>query len=153
GVEMVEIAEELVEAIHGRQRVVAVADVILAKLPGRVTELLEQAADRRITLAHSHRSPGKSNLRQSGPDSMLPGQERRSTCGAGLLAIVMQESDPLAGDPVDIGRLIAHETAGIGADIGDADIVAEDDENVRLAVAGRWRCGGSRRRGLLVLAK
>src|SRR6476620_2511776 len=40
GVEMVEIAEELVEAVHGRQRLVAVADMVLAELPGGVTEVL-----------------------------------------------------------------------------------------------------------------
>ena len=40
GVEMVEIAEELVEAVHGRQRLVAVADMVLAELSGGVAEIL-----------------------------------------------------------------------------------------------------------------
>ena len=36
GVEVVEVAEELVEAVRGRQELVAVAEVVLAELPGRV---------------------------------------------------------------------------------------------------------------------
>ena len=46
GVEVVEVAEELVEAVDRRQRLVAVADVVLAELAGRVAEALEQPADR-----------------------------------------------------------------------------------------------------------
>ena len=46
GVEVVEVAEELVEAVDGGQRRVAVADVVLAELAGGVAEALQQAADR-----------------------------------------------------------------------------------------------------------
>ena len=35
-VEVVEVAEELVEAVHGRQELVAVAQVVLAELAGGV---------------------------------------------------------------------------------------------------------------------
>ena len=42
GVQVVEIAEEFVEAVVGRQHVVAVAEVVLAELPGRVTLSLQQ---------------------------------------------------------------------------------------------------------------
>ena len=36
GVEVVEVAEELVEAVHGGQELVAVAEVVLAELAGGV---------------------------------------------------------------------------------------------------------------------
>ena len=48
GVEVVEVAEELVEAVHGRQELVQVAEVVLAELPGRVAERLQQLGDRRV---------------------------------------------------------------------------------------------------------
>ena len=51
GVEVIEIAEELVEAVHRRQRLVAVADVVLAELSGGIAEVLQQAADRGVELA------------------------------------------------------------------------------------------------------
>ena len=76
GVEMIEIAEELVEAVHGRQRLVSITDMILAELPRGVAEVLEQAADRRIELAHAHRRAGKADLGQSGANTMLTGEKR-----------------------------------------------------------------------------
>ena len=93
GIEMIEVAEELVEAVHGRQRLVAVADMVLAELPGGVAEVLQQAADRRVQLAHAHRRAGKADLGQAGADAVLPGEERRAARGAGLLAVVVQELD------------------------------------------------------------
>ena len=42
GVEVVEVAEELVEAVIGRQHVVEVAEVVLAELPGGVALVLQQ---------------------------------------------------------------------------------------------------------------
>jgi hypothetical protein len=48
GVEVMEVAEELVEDVHGRQVLVAVAQGILAELPGRVAETLQEFGDARI---------------------------------------------------------------------------------------------------------
>jgi hypothetical protein len=44
GVQVVEVAEELVEAVVGRQVLVAVAEVVLAELAGHVAVRLEQPA-------------------------------------------------------------------------------------------------------------
>ena len=48
GVEVIEIAEELVEAVNGRQEFVAVAEMILAELAGGVTLRLEQIGNGRV---------------------------------------------------------------------------------------------------------
>jgi hypothetical protein len=48
GVQVVEVAVELVEAVRGGQVLVQVAEVILAELPRRVAEWLEQLGDRRV---------------------------------------------------------------------------------------------------------
>jgi hypothetical protein len=48
GVQVVEVTEELVEAVRGGQVLVQVAEVILAELPRRVAEWLEQLGDRRV---------------------------------------------------------------------------------------------------------
>ena len=50
-VEVVEIAVELVEAVIGRQELVLVAKMVLAELPGRVTERLQHLGDCWILLA------------------------------------------------------------------------------------------------------
>src|SRR6478735_8603566 len=50
GVEVIEVAEERVEAVHGRQELVAVAEMVLAELAGRVALRLEQLGNRRVLL-------------------------------------------------------------------------------------------------------
>src|SRR6201999_1125195 len=90
-VQMVKIAEELIEAVHGRQRLVAIADMVLAELPRGIAEILEQAADRGIELAHAHRRTGEADLGETGANAVLTGQEGRAAGRARLLAIVMLE--------------------------------------------------------------
>ena len=48
GVEVIEIAEELVEAVHRRQMLVAVAEMVLAELAGGVAEILQELPDGRV---------------------------------------------------------------------------------------------------------
>ena len=48
GVQVVEVPEELVEAVHRRQELVLVPEVVLAELAGRIAVLLEQLGDGRI---------------------------------------------------------------------------------------------------------
>jgi hypothetical protein len=50
GVEVIEVAEEHVEAVHGRQELVAVAEMVLAELSGHVSLRLEQLGNRRVLL-------------------------------------------------------------------------------------------------------
>ena len=50
GVQVIEVAEELVEAVNGRQEFVAVAEMVLAELAGRVALRLEQLGNGRILL-------------------------------------------------------------------------------------------------------
>ena len=140
GVEMVEVAEELVEPVDRRQRLVAVADVVLAELARGVAEVLEQAADGGIELAHAHRRAREAHLGKAGANAMLAGEERRAAGGARLLAVVVEEPDALSRDAVDVGRFVAHQPVAVGADVGDADVVAEDDEDVGLAPTRRRFC-------------
>ena len=44
-VEVIEVAEELVEAVHRRQELVQVAEVVLAELAGGVAHALERGGD------------------------------------------------------------------------------------------------------------
>ena len=48
GVQVVEIAEELVEAMHGGQVLVEIAEMVLAELPGRIAQGLQQISYGRI---------------------------------------------------------------------------------------------------------
>ena len=61
-----------------------------------------------------------------------------------LLAVIVGEQRALVGDAVDVGRAVAHHAAVVGADVPVADVVAHDDEDVRLwpAVPVRLRLRG-----------
>jgi xanthosine utilization system XapX-like protein len=50
GVQVIEVAVELVEPVHGRQELVAVAQVVLAELPGRVAKGLQDLGQRGVFL-------------------------------------------------------------------------------------------------------
>ena len=62
GVQVVEVAEELVEAVRRRQVLVAVAEVVLPELPGRVPERLQQLCDRRVLGLQPCSAPGSPTL-------------------------------------------------------------------------------------------
>ena len=50
GVQVIEIAEELIEAVHGRQELVAVAEMVLAELRRGITLWLEQLGNGRVLI-------------------------------------------------------------------------------------------------------
>ena len=73
GIEMVEIAEELVETMNGRQKLVAVTEMVLAELSGHIAERLEQISERRILLRQSLLSPPAAQLSE---DRCASGSDR-----------------------------------------------------------------------------
>ncbi len=131
GVEVVEVAEELVEAVHRRQELVAVAEVVLAELAGGVAEVLQGRGDRRVLGTQADVGAREAHLRQPGAVGVLAGDERRPSRRAGLLAVVVGEPDALVGDPVDVRGAVSHEAVGVAAEVADPDVVAPDDEDVR----------------------
>ena len=44
--------------------------------------------------------------------------------GAGLLAVVVEKPCAFFGYPVDVGCSVPHQAIAIGANIGDADVIA-----------------------------
>ena len=138
---MVEVAEELVEAVHRRQELVAVAEVVLAELAGRIALRLQDVGDGRVLLRQAFRRAGQADLEQAGADRRLAGDEGGAARRAGLLAVIVGEDRAFAGDAVDVGRAVAHHAAIVGADVPQPDVVAHDDQDVGLC----RRCLGKRR--------
>ncbi len=135
-VQVIEVAEEFIEAVLGRQIFVAVAKMILAELTGGIAERLESLGNRDVAILEADRRPGNADLAEAGAQTDLPGDERGSPRRAAVLRIIVGKHHAFVGDAVDVRRLVAHQAAGIGADVRLADVVAEDDENIRLC--GVW---------------
>ncbi len=95
------------------------------------------------------RRAGNADLAQAGAQADLPGDEGGAPRRAAVLGIIVREHHAFLGDAVDVGRPVAHDAQGIGADIGLADVVAEDDQDVRL---GRVRVAALLRLSSLAVA-
>ena len=133
GVEVIKIAEELIEAVHRRQVLVAVAQVVLAELAGGVAERLHDIGDAGIERPEPEFGARQADLGQAGADRRLPGDESGAAGGAALLAIPVGEDRAFFADAVDVGRAVAHDAHVVGADVEPADVVAHDEQDVRLA--------------------
>jgi hypothetical protein len=132
GVQVVEVAEELVEAVHRRQVLVPVGKVVLAELAGGVALLVEERRDGHDLVRHADRRGGNADLREPGPVDALPSDERRPAGGARLLAVRVGEHHAFPRDPVDVRRAVAHQAMRVAGEVGDADVVTPDHQDVRL---------------------
>jgi len=104
--------------------------VVLAELAGGVAKRLEQLSDGGIFLLQAHGGAGHADLGEARADRVLPRDETGAASGAALLGIVVGEGDAFLGDAVDVGRLVAHQAHAEMADVGDADIIAPQDQDV-----------------------
>ena len=135
GVEVVQVAEELVEAVIGRQHMVQVAEVVLAELPCGVPLLLEQRRDRHELVGHADRCAREADLREAGAVAALPGDERRPSRGARLFSVAVGEQHAFLRQTVDVRRPVPHQPLAVAAQVADPDVVSPDHQDVRLLIA------------------
>ena len=133
GVEVIENAKELIKTVRGGQVLIAVAQVILAKLAGGVAERLKQVRQRGVQLRQALFAAGYADGGQTHADRILSRDKRRASRSAGGLGVVIHEDHPFLADAVDVRRAAAHHAAMVGTDIPDADVVAPNDQDVGLA--------------------
>src|SRR5262249_2366720 len=108
GIEVVEVAEKLVEAMRCGEKLVLVAQMVLAELAGGVAQRLQQFGDGWILRPNSDIGPGHPDLCQAGADWVLPGDERSPAGGTTLLAVIVGEGRTLMSDPSNVGGSVAH---------------------------------------------
>ena len=157
GVEVVQVAEELIEPVNGRQKLVAVAEVVLSELARSIAKRLEQFGDRRVLRLQADGCPGHSDFCQAGADRVLAGDEAGAPGRAALLRVIVGEEAAFVGDAVDVRGAVPHHPVAELADVPDADIVTPEDQDIGLfvrhfyrlsymcclgglAYQARWRC-------------
>ena len=89
---------------------VAVTQMILAKLAGGITFALEQACDGRVFFIHTLFSARQADFTKPGAEYTLSGNKRRPACRAALLTVIVGKHHTFVGDPVNIGCLVTHQT-------------------------------------------
>ena len=117
--------------MDGGEEFVAVAQVVLAELGRGVAYGLEDLRNRRIALLDAPGGTGNADGGHAGADGQLPHDKGGATGGAAWLAIVVGEDDAFFGDSVDVGG-VTHHPVGVSADVPHADVVAKDDDDLRL---------------------
>ena len=125
-VQMVQVTEKFVEAVHRWQELVQVTQVVLAKLPGFIAERLEHGGQRYGLIGYPDVCAGLANRRQSGADRQLAGDEVGTPGCAARLGVIIGEHHTLRGEAVEVWGLARHDAAAVGTDIEPADIVAHD---------------------------
>jgi hypothetical protein len=122
---------------------ISIAEVVLAELAGGVALGLEQLGDGHIAGLQALRGAGHADLGVARAQTALAGNERGAPRRAALLGVVVRENHAFLGEPVNVGCSEAHQSHRIGADVGLADVVAPDDDDVGFLVL-RLRVGSGK---------
>src|SRR6266481_3278576 len=112
--------------------------MVLAELANRIAMRLEQLGHGRILRAQTDVGSGHTDLGEARTDRILASDERGSARRAALLSVVVGEGDAFVGHTVDVGRAVAHLSAAVVADVPPADVIALEDEDVRLALLSHF---------------
>ncbi len=145
-------AEVAVKAHIVGQRGAAVAEVPLAHHAGGVTRGLEQVRQRDLLRRQAHMAVGiEQRMEDIVPDAAggedQVGQPRPRRQAAGEIAgaggrahrgggIEIREYDAVCGQLVDIGRGNHRAARGAGTQVAVAQVIEEDEDNIRPASAG-----------------
>ena len=130
------IPKKDIKAVIGGKVFITVAKMVFAELAGSLAETLHHHAHRRIELAETHGGTWEADLGETGPETMLTGQEGRPAGRATLFAIVVQKPDAFICDSINVRGRVAHQTIAVGTDVGNPDVITEDDKNVGLVCCG-----------------
>ena len=150
GIEVIEIAPELVEAVRCRQCVGVVAEMVLAELAGVVAEIAQEPGERRRAGPQIGRAARQLRRDHARAQRMHAGEEGVAPRSAALLGVVMHEPRAFLPDPIDVGGFPHHQSLVVDAWLHPADIVAHDEEDVGLLLLLRSRrdarhhCGDDR---------
>ena len=132
-------AEVVVEAVPGRQEFRAIAQVPLAVDGGGVVAALEDLGDQGLVGVDADLGARPECSQDTDAVRVAAGQQRGPRGRAdGLGDVEVGEDAALFGHAVEVGRGVA--LCAKGADVGVAQVVGEDDDDV-----GRTHDGGGRR--------
>jgi hypothetical protein len=115
GIEVIQIAVELIEAVQRWQILVAIAQVVLAELAGHVALVLQQLSDGDGLRLQAGLRTRDADFGKPSTINALTGDEGGPTGGAGLLTVRVGKHHPFFCETVDVGRVIAHQAMGIAA--------------------------------------
>ena len=136
---------ELVEAVVRREKLIFVAEVILAELARGITLGLEHLGEGRVFGLDADVGAWRAHLGQAGSERTLAGDKGRAARCAALIAVVVGQDHAFVGDPINVRCAVAHHATGIDGDIADADVISPNDEDIGLVCGKRDQRGEAER--------
>src|SRR6185369_4397765 len=130
-IQVIEISKEFVEAVHRRQKFIAVAEMVFAKLTGNVSKWFQNISNCRVFGLKSESRARQTYFRQSCADRRLTGNKGSPAGSAALLTVPVGKHRAFFDYPVDIGRTVTHYSVVVSADVEPTDIIAPDNQYVR----------------------
>ena len=122
--------------MYRREKLIEVAKMVLAELPGGIAHGFEHRGDGRRGRRHADLGTRLADCRHAGADRQLAGDEVRATRRATRLGIVVGEKHAVLGELIEVRRPAGHHASVVSADVPNADIIAHDEDDVRLFVLG-----------------
>src|SRR6185312_11348139 len=101
GIQMIQVAVELIEAVRSRQILVEIAKVVLAELTSGITEGFQKLGDGGVLCLETEGRARDADFGESGAEAALSGDERGASSGAALLAVAIGEDRSFVGDAID----------------------------------------------------
>ena len=105
-IQVIEVAEELIEAVDGRQELVEVAQVVLAELARGIAHRFEDRRDGRRLRGMPIGRTRLADGRHSRADRQLPGDEVGTSGRAARLGVIVGEQHPLGGQLVEVRGVV-----------------------------------------------
>ncbi len=109
-----------------------VALVVLAELAGGVALAFEDRGHRAVGLLPALRRARQADLGHARANGHRATDEGGATRRAALLRVIVGEGHAFPRHPVDVRRLVAHHATVVVADVPGTDVVAPDNQDVRL---------------------
>ena len=103
-VEVIQVAEELVEPVDGGQELIEIAEVVLAELARGITHVLQRGGNRAGLGGQPDLGAGLADRGHARADGQFAGDEVRATRRATRLGVVVGEQHALFGELVEVRR-------------------------------------------------
>jgi hypothetical protein len=131
GVQVIQVAPELVEAVDGRQKLVAITEMIFAELARCVAHRFQHCCNGRRLRRYPDGGTSLSDGREAGSNREFAGDEVRASGGTTRFRIIVGEAHALVGHLVQMRRSTGHDALIVDTNVRLADVIAHDDDDVR----------------------
>src|SRR3954454_9134094 len=110
-IQVIEIAKELIEAMNSRQKLIQIAQVVLAELTGLIALSFERGSNGASLCRYSHLGTRLADRSHACTNRKLTHDEVRATRRATGLGIIVGEQHSLLSHLVEVGCPTCHHTA------------------------------------------